>query len=384
MSFDCAKFVERAIPKIQAQVGNSNALIALSGGVDSSVAAALVNRALGKKLKAVFLDTGFMREGEPESVRKNMFAIGLEVEVRDVKEEFFGVLKGVSDAEEKRKIFRETFYNIFGRESKTSGCEYLVQGTIAPDWIETQGGIKSQHNVLEQIGIDSKTKFGFKVLEPLAYLYKDQVRELGKYLGLSEEVFMRQPFPGPGLMVRCVGEVKKDKVASLSKSVAIVEKGIARSEAQQYFAAVFDSKGRSDIDATKTAQELLNDPKAEAFVFEAKGTGVKGDLRKYGNICGLSLSKKVPLPELEKKQLDIIIRNPEIARVLVKIEGRGKGPYCATIRAIRTRDFMTCGIVNLEWARLESMAAEILAKCPNIADVYYDVTPKPPATVEFE
>src|SRR4030042_935616 len=175
--FDAAKFIEASLPKLRAQVGEHDALIALSGGVDSSVTAALMNKAIGKHLKALLLATGFMRQDEPEQVKAMMKA----------------------------------------------------------------AGITSQHNILEQIGIDTKTKFGFRLIEPLAQLYKDQVRLLGKELGLPAEVYSRQPFPGPGLMVRCIGEVREDKVAALSKSVAIVEKHVTGEDAQQYFAAIFDS-----------------------------------------------------------------------------------------------------------------------------------------------
>src|SRR3989344_1176234 len=161
--FDAEKFIESSLPKLRGQVGDANALIALSGGVDSSVAAALMNKAIGKHLRALFLDTGFMRENEAGQVKEMMRTAGIEVEVRDVSLEFFAALAGLADAEEKRIAFRETFYTVFAREVKKFNCDYLVQGTIAPDWIETEGGIKSQHNILEQIGIDSKTRFGFKL-----------------------------------------------------------------------------------------------------------------------------------------------------------------------------------------------------------------------------
>ncbi|MDO8340252.1 MAG: ATP-binding protein [Candidatus Burarchaeum sp.] len=386
--FDAAKFIEASLPKLRAQAGEHDALIALSGGVDSSVAAALMNKAIGKHLKALLLDTGFMREGEPGQVKAMMKAAGITVEVRDVSGEFFAALKGLSDAEEKRKAFRETFYNIFGRETKNFKCEYLVQGTIAPDWIETEGGIKSQHNILEQIGIDTKTKFGFRLIEPLAQLYKDQVRLLGKELGLPDEVYSRQPFPGPGLMVRCIGEVREDTVAELRKSVAIVEKHVTNADAQQYFAAIFESKGKDAMNIAEQASHLFND-RCSAYLHEAKATGVKGDLRFYGQLVGLKLGKRHPISELSKKQLDIVIKNEVVCRVLVKIlsqhTSRGqKLPYSVAIRAIRTRDFMTATVSEIEWARLEAMAKEILAACPHVWRVYYDVTPKPPATVEFE
>jgi len=382
--FEPAKFIEGSLPKLRAQIGSRGALIALSGGVDSTVAAALVNKAIGKQLRALFLDTGLMREGEPEQVREKMHEIGIDVEVRDVSEEFFEALTGLSDAEEKRKAFRETFYNVFGREAKKFKCDFLVQGTIAPDWIETEGGIKSQHNVLDQIGVDTKTQFGFKLCEPLMQLYKDQVRAVGRELGLPEEVYQRQPFPGPGLMVRCVGEVLEDKVHDLRKSIAIVERHVTNADAQQYFAAIFDAKGGASQEIADIARVQFSD-KCGAFLYDAKGTGVKGDLRFYGNMVGLKLSKRHAIRELREKQLEIVIQTGTVCRVLVEVSERQReAEYCVAIRAIRTRDFMTASPSEIEWARLERMASEILEECPHVWRVYYDVTPKPPATVEFE
>jgi GMP synthase (glutamine-hydrolysing) len=384
--FDAPKFIENSLPKLRAQIGNGKALVALSGGVDSSVAAALVNKAIGKQLKAIFLDTGFMREGEPAQVKMRMKEIGIDVEIRNVADEFMAALSGLSDAEEKRVAFRETFYNVFGREARGTGCDFLVQGTIAPDWIETEGGIKSQHNVLDQIGIDTKTKFGFKLVEPLAQLYKDQVRAVGKEMGLTREVYERQPFPGPGLMVRCVGEVSEDKVHDLRKSVAIVEKHVTNGDGQQYFAAIFGSEGKEDGEISAHASKIFNDT-CSAYLFNAKGTGVKGDLRFYGHIAGLKLAKRHAIKELAEKQLEIVIKTGTVCRTLAEISERAgakTAPYCVAVRCIKTRDFMTAAPSELEWKRLEMIAAEILEACPRVWRVYYDVTPKPPGTVEFE
>ncbi|MFA6035474.1 MAG: GMP synthase, partial [Candidatus Micrarchaeia archaeon] len=339
---------------------------------------------IGKQLRALFLDTGFMREGEPQQVKAKMAEIGIDVEIRDVSEEIFEALTGLSDAEEKRKAFRDTFYNVFGREAKKFNCDYLVQGTIAPDWIETEGGIKSQHNVLDQIGIDTREKFGFKLCEPLLQLYKDQVRSVGKEMGLPVDIYERQPFPGPGLMVRCVGEVLEDKVHDLRKSIAIVEQHITNADAQQYFAAIFDAKGSASQEISDIARVQFND-KCEAILYDAKGTGVKGDLRFYGNMAGLKLAKRHPIRELREKQLEIVIQTGTVCRVLVEVKQRqAQADYCVAIRAIRTRDFMTASPSEIEWERLDAMASEILESCPHIWRVYYDVTPKPPATVEFE
>ncbi|RLG19132.1 GMP synthase [Candidatus Micrarchaeota archaeon] len=382
--FDAQKFIEESTQKLREQIGDEGALVALSGGVDSTVVAALVNKAIGKDLKALFLDTGFMRENEGEEVKEMMAEAGIRVEVRNVSEEFFKALEGLENAEEKRVAFRTTFYTVFAREAKKFNCEYLIQGTIAPDWIETEGGIKSQHNILEQIGIDAKTKFGFKVLEPINQLYKDQVRQVGKALGLPESIYTRQPFPGPGLLVRCIGAVHDDKVRDLKRAVSIVEKHLTNKDAQQYFAATFDSTGKESEKISKQASELFGD-ECDAFLYDAKGTGVKGDLRFYGQLVGLKFTKRHPINLLAEKQLEIVIKNDAVCRVLVEVDSRKeKKPYCAVIRAIRTRDFMTVTVSDIEWQRLDTIAKEILEKCPAVGKVYYDVTPKPPATVEFE
>ncbi|MEW6329127.1 MAG: ATP-binding protein, partial [Candidatus Micrarchaeota archaeon] len=204
MAFDVEAFIRNASEDVRRQIGDERALIAVSGGVDSTTVAVLVARAVGEKLSCVFIDTGFMREREPEKVKEGLAKFGVELEVVNARERFFKALEGLEDAEEKRKAFRETFYRLFGEIVRGKGCKILIQGTIAPDWIETKGGIKSQHNVLAQIGIDTSKEYGFRILEPLLYLYKDQVRKVGEALGLPPEFYQRQPFPGPGLLVRVV------------------------------------------------------------------------------------------------------------------------------------------------------------------------------------
>src|SRR2546426_1186858 len=185
-----------------------------------------------------------MREDEPEKVRDKLASPPLELKIRIVRSAG-RFLKAVADeplAEEKRKKFRETFYQVLKEEADRFGCEYLVQGTIAPDWIETQGGIKTQHNVLEQVGIDPQTTYGFRVLEPISELYKDQVRKLGTYLGLPNDMSGRQPFPGPGLLVRCIGQVTKTKVLLLKSATKIVEEKLAPYNYDQFFAAVIETR----------------------------------------------------------------------------------------------------------------------------------------------
>lgn len=382
-----SRFVGLSVSKIRKKAGKKRVMIALSGGVDSSVTASLVRKALGKGLTAVFLDTGFMRENEPEKTRKEMKRAGVDIEIVCVRDRFMDALRGISDAEKKRVVFRKTFYDVFGEEARKKKCELLAQGTIAPDWIETKGGIKTQHNILKQVGINTRKRFGFEVMEPIAYLYKDQVRKVGKYLGLPQSIFMKQPFPGPGLLVRCVGEVKRDKMKALTKATTIVEKGIKRKEAQQYLAAIFEDKCRKSASIAEQAGQLLKDKTIEAIVFSSKATGVRGDVRAYGNIAAILTGKRHPIRKLARIQLDIINKHPSIARILVLVSKRKKGKkgkYSIAIRAINTRDFMTAKVTILPWKRLEKMAAEILEKCPPVSSVYYDATPKPPATIEFE
>ena len=174
------KFIAKQVEDIKKTVGSGKAISALSGGVDSSACTVLAHRALGAQLKVIFIDDGLMRQGEPAEVKKIFAKLGIEVGIVETKDEFFAALKGKTDPEEKRKAFRYTFYKAFGREVLKSKAKYLVQGTIAADIIETKGGVKTQHNILEQIGIDPEEGFGFKVVEPLKELFKHDVREVAE------------------------------------------------------------------------------------------------------------------------------------------------------------------------------------------------------------
>ena len=222
--FDAAAFVKEAVEEIKEKV-KGKAIIAVSGGVDSSVAAKIGSMALGKNLVAVYVDTGLMRKGESEFVRNLYEKMDLKFVPVDAKEEFLAALKGVSDPEEKRKIIGEKFIRIFERVAKEEEAEYLIQGTIAPDWIESGGGlrdtIKSHHNVG---GLPEEMHL--KIVEPLRNLYKDEVRQVARYLGL--EVAERQPFPGPGLAVRIIGEIDEKKIEVVREACAIVEEEIEK------------------------------------------------------------------------------------------------------------------------------------------------------------
>ncbi len=299
------EFVKKAIEEIRERVKEGKAIIALSGGVDSSVCAVLAHKAIGDRLIPVFVDTGLMREGEPERIKEIFGPMGL-VFV-DAREEFFKALKGVTDPEQKRKVIGELFVRIFERVAEEHGAEYLIQGTIYPDIIESQGGIKSHHNVG---GFPTKYKFK-DVIEPLRELYKDEVRDVARYLGLPEEICERMPFPGPGLAVRIVGEVTPEKVEVVRKATKIVEEELKDYKKWQAFAALI-----------------------------GKATGVKGDVRVYG--------------------------------------------YIIAVRAVDSRDGMTADVLEIDYEKLRKIALRITSEIPEVTRVVYDLTPKPPATIEFE
>lgn len=299
------KFVEEAVKEIKEKVGNAKAIIALSGGVDSSVCTTLAFKAIGKNLIPVFVDTGLMRLGEPERIKEIFSEMNL-VFV-EAKDEFLNALKGVEDPEEKRKIIGELFVRIFERVAREKNAEYLIQGTIYPDIIESQGGIKSHHNVG-----GFPINYEFKgVIEPLRELYKDEVREVARYLGLPEEIAERMPFPGPGLAVRIVGEVTPEKVEVVRRANAVVEEELKDYEKWQCFAALV-----------------------------GKATGVKGDNRVWG--------------------------------------------YIISVRAVGSRDGMTADPLEIDYKVLRRIALRITGEIPQVARVVYDITPKPPATIEYE
>lgn len=308
---DTKKFIEEKIEEIKKIVGSERAISALSGGVDSSTCTVLASRALSSRLKVIFIDDGLMRENEPQEVGYVFRDLGIKVEIIDRQEEFFASLKGKLDPEEKRKTFRDTFYRVFAQEVLRSRAKYLVQGTIAADIIETRGGVKTQHNILEQIGINPEKGFGFKIIEPLKELFKHQVREVASELGLPEKISSRMPFPGPGLATRVIGEVTPERVSLLRRATAIVEQEIAPLKPFQAFAV------------------LLND----------KGTGVEKGLRKFG---------------------EIII-----------------------VRSVESKDAMTAEPTKVSWEILMRISKRITAEIPSVTRVAYEITPKPPATIEY-
>ena len=395
--FHPSSFLTNETARLEKTVGTSKAIAAVSGGVDSTVAAVVAKKALGDRLFPVFIDTGFLRSGEPEEVKSRLSdsAIGLKVKLIRSAGRFLDATKGEPDAEEKRKRFRETFYQVLAEEAKRSDCEFVVQGTIAPDWIETQGGIKTQHNVLEQVGIDPMTAFGFKIVEPILQLYKDQVRVLGRHLNLPNDMSQRQPFPGPGLMVRCIGTISKPKLDLLKSSTKIIEEKLGPFKYEQYFGGVIENK-LSKNPQFKTLQALAGDalglPSTETLVdvFEDRVTGVKGDDRIYGRLAGIKIREDSRetlgwLPEkLRQAQASLVEAVADVTRVAVLVkEKRGAPPFSVVVRAVSTRDFMTAAVAPVPWKILKDIADTIL-KTGGASRVYYDITPKPPATIEFE
>jgi GMP synthase (glutamine-hydrolysing) len=236
-------FINDKVKEIRHMVGDGMAINALSGGVDSSTVTMLGHRALGKRLKTVFIENGLMREGEPEQVVSLFQKLGVTVEVVDANKEFFAALKGITDPEEKREAITQSFYkDVFGRIVKESGAKHLIQGTILTDIDETVAGIKRQHNVFEQLGINPKKAFGYRIIEPLIQLRKDGVRKVGKALGLPAELFERIPFPGPALSARVIGEVTVERIWTVRKATGVVERLLKDTGAFQYMAILHEDR----------------------------------------------------------------------------------------------------------------------------------------------
>jgi GMP synthase (glutamine-hydrolysing) len=309
--FDPEAFIGEKVKWLGNQIGDKLAFAATSGGIDSTVCAVLAHKAVGKKVTVGFLDDGLMRDGEPEEVFDRLRGMGLNTKLYRVADEFFKALKGIVDPERKRKAFRETFYRTLSRIVKEEGAEFLVQGTIAADVLETKGGVKTQHNVLDQIGISSLEEYGFKLLEPLVDLYKPQVRAVGKRLNLAKEVYERRPFPGPGLSVRVIGEVTPARVETVRKATKVVERWTADLKCFQAFAV------------------LLND----------KATGLHEGERKFGEIIA--------------------------------------------IRVVDSKDALTADATRVPWETMEKIRDQILRELPSVVKVLYDITPKPPSTIEY-
>jgi len=237
------KFIEQQAAEIARQVGNSYAINALSGGVDSSAVTMLGHIALKNRLKTYFINNGIMRKEEPEQIASIFKKLSVKVEVIDAQNKFFAALKGIEDPEEKREAITQTFYkDVFGKLVRQSKARYLLQGTILTDIDETVAGIKRQHNVFEQLGIDPQKAFGYKILEPLVQLRKDGVRKLAKALGLPESIYKRMPFPGPALAARVIGEVTRERISVVREATAILEDELKSVKAFQYMAILHNDR----------------------------------------------------------------------------------------------------------------------------------------------
>ncbi len=242
-NLDSNKFIEEQAKAIQEAVGRNPAINALSGGVDSSAVTMIGHKALGDRLKTYFIDNGLMREGEPEFVVGIFHNLGVHVQLVDAREEFFRALKGIRDPEEKREAITQTFYKqVFRRLVIESGAKHLLQGTILTDVDETVAGIKRQHNVFEQLGINPEESFGYRILEPLVQLRKDGVRIVAKALGLPSSIYERMPFPGPALAARIIGEATPEKIALVRKATSITEETLASTGAFQSMAILHEDR----------------------------------------------------------------------------------------------------------------------------------------------
>jgi GMP synthase (glutamine-hydrolysing) len=311
-------FIEKEIEEIRKIVGDEKVICAVSGGVDSTVLALLLMRAIGENLIAIFIDNGLMREGEGEEVLKNFKEIGVNIHYVNASEVFLERLKGIVDPEEKRRIIGRTFIEIFEREAKKFGdVKFLAQGTLYPDVIEStsykgpSSKIKTHHNVG---GLPER--MNFKLIEPFRELFKDEVRKIGKSLGLSDEILNRHPFPGPGLAVRVVGEVTKDKLEILRKADKIF------------------------IEEIKKANLYDKIWQAFAVLLPIKTVGVMGDERSY--------------------------------------------EYVVALRAVSSQDGMTADWFRLPYDLLERVSNRIVNEVKGVNRVIYDITTKPPATIEWE
>ena len=396
--FNSNAFINHQIDEIQKVLGKKKAIIACSGGVDSTVCAVLTQRAVGRNLLCVFIDTNFMRLGEPEAVCKVLSSppLNLPVTLIRAQERFMKALNGLTDAEEKRKAFRSTFYSILSEAAQKEGSSFLVQGTILPDVLETVGGIKTQHNVLEQMKIDTREVYGFKVIEPLVSLYKYQVRDVAKTLGIPLKASDRPPFPGPGLSVRVIGQITPEKLSVEKNATEIVEEGLEGLGSKQYFPAIIaDVKKQYSkaIEISEALSHVLNVDGAQISVrtLQNKATGIRKGKRLYGKIVLIEVTDvngkclTQSMERFDAIQRKVVEIDEDVSRVLYQLtDDERVGNWVIAVRAVETRDFVKAKISNLPWKTLRSVEEKIMDACPKVSSVYYDITPKPPSSIEFE
>lgn len=392
---DSSAFIYQQVESIRKTLGEEKALVAVSGGVDSTVSAVLTHKAIGDNLICVFIDDNFMRLGEADQVRKILSTdhLNLPVKIVNARQRFMTALEGIGDAESKRKIFRELFYETLKSVAEANSCKYLVQGTIRADVEETSRGVKTQHNVLEQVGINPVERYGFNVIEPVKNLYKYEVREIARELGVPRQVYMRQPFPGPGLSIRVVGEISSEKLEELKKAAVIVEQSFKPYKPSQFFSAILSGeKGRDLKVLRREAAEItgVDQMFVRACFLMEKATGVTDGGRVYGSIAALALldPRDAPL-RIDYDKLDRVLgyvkdNYPEATRLLYLVDEKREEGYSMVMRAVKTRDFLEAESMRLPWVTLRRTASKILESCPFVGRVYYDVTPKPPATIEYE
>jgi len=304
-------FIREKTEEIAATVGNGTAINALSGGVDSSAVTMVGHKALGDRLKTYFINNGLMRKDEPQAIVSIFQKLGVKVEIIDAQEKFFKALKGITDPEEKREAITQAFYkDVFADLVRKSGAKYLLQGTILTDVDETVAGIKRQHNVFEQLGIDPQEAFGYRIIEPLVQLRKDGVRKVAEAAGLPKSVFNRMPFPGPALAARVIGEATPEKINTVRIATSIVEEELAQTSAFQYM----------------------------AILHQDRVTGMREGKREFG--------------------------------------------YQIEIRCWDSLDARNAKPTRIPYDTLEKLADRMVTEVPGVVSVTYNITTKPPSTME--
>ncbi|MCX8185346.1 MAG: GMP synthase [Sulfolobales archaeon] len=368
--FDPARFVEEEVEKLRKAHGRAErVLAAISGGVDSVTSAVLVRRALGGVVRAIYINTGFMRLGEERIVADSLKGL-IDVDIVDRSERFYRAILGLGDAEEKRIAFRDVFYRVLAELIREYRCDYLVQGTIKADIVETVGGVKTQHNVLSE---ELQRSYGVKVIEPLKELYKHEVREVAKYLGIPDSIAKRQPFPGPGLLVRTVGMFTLEKLGVVQKATKVVEDLLSNAGASQYFAAVWEYEVGGLNTLCLSSGRCL-----EFYKFKTLGTGVRDGKRIYAPVALVKQSV-----DLSESEISEFTERAGVSRLVALLTERSSGKYFVSVRAIGTLDFITAKVVVPSPDILSRVGSQIL-EIDKVKAVGFDITPKPPATIEYE